>query len=402
MAGSLMDNMDFMRVVRERMQDAIDNDRENRDESLDDFENLIGVGQWPDDIRASREEDGRPCLTINRLPQFVRQVTGDLRRMNPAIKVRPGDNEATEDAAEVIEGLTRQIQTDSDASSVFEWAAECAAACGIGWFRINTEWTDDVSFTQEIRLAPIRNPLAVYFDPTSEKPTREDAQFIFITSKMRIADFKEQYPDFAPVDAEHDAQIEGISNWYAQDTVVVAEYYWKEPVEKKIYLLPDGRTVEELPPGVVPVRKRKVQTHKVMWAKVSGKDVLEGPTEIPCRYIPVVCVPGEEWTVGDRVYRSSVIRFAKDPQRLYNYWRSAQTELVALQPKAPFLVTAKQVAGLETFWNEANNSNRPYLPYNPDEKAANPPARATPPVASQGMMQEVMVAADDMQATTGI
>ena len=397
-----MDNTDFMRVVRERMQDAIDNDRENRDESLDDFENLIGAGQWPDDIRQSREQEGRPCLTINRLPQFVRQVTGDIRRMNPAIKVLPGDNESTEDVAEIIEGLTRQIQTESDASSVYEWAAECAAACGIGWFRIVTDWTNDVSFTQEIRLEPIKNPLAVYCDPSSEKTTREDADFIFITSKMRIDDFKAQYPDFAPVDAEHDAQIEGISNWYSQDTVTVAEYYWKEPVEKTLHMLPDGRAVEELPPGVRAVRSRKVKAHKVMWAKVSGKDVLEGPTEIPSRYIPVVCVPGEEWAVGDRVYRSSVIRFAKDPQRLYNYWRSAQTELVALQPKAPYLVTAKQVAGLETFWNEANNSNRPYLPYNPDEKAANPPQRAQPPVASQGMMQEIMVAADDMQATTGI
>jgi hypothetical protein len=398
----MKDNTDFMRIIRERMQDAIDNDRENRDESLDDFENLIGVGQWPDEIRREREEDGRPCLTINRLPQFVRQVTGDIRRMNPAIKVLPGDNESSQETAEIIEGLTRQIQTESDASSVYEWAAECAAACGIGWFRIITDWSDDASFTQEIRLEPIKNPLAVYFDPVSEKTTREDAQYLFITSKMRIAEFEGQYPGFSVVDAEHDAQVEGISNWYNQDTVVVAEYYWKEPVEKTIHLLVDGRTVEELPQGMTAVRSRKVQSHKVMWAKVSGKDVLEGPTEIPSRYIPVVCVPGEEWMVGDRVYRSSVIRFAKDPQRLYNYWRSAQTELVALQPKAPFLVTAKQVAGLETYWNEANNSNRPYLPYNPDEKAANPPARSQPPVASQGMMQEVLTAADDMQATTGI
>lgn len=398
----MTDNDDFMRIVRKRMQDAIDFDRDNRDEALDDFENLVGSGQWPDDIRQEREQESRPCLTINRLPQFVRQVTGDIRRMNPSIKVLAADNAATEETAEIYEGLVRHIQSASDASSVYEWAAECAAACGVGWFRIVTDWEDDASFNQEIRLEAVRNPLTVYYDPLSEKPTREDAAYIFITSKMPREDFEEQYPDAQPVDVDRDAQIEGISNWYEQDNIVVAEYYWKEPVEKTLSLLPTGEIIEgTVPAPLQVVRTRKVMSHKVMWSKISGKDVLEGPQEVPCNHIPIVCVPGEEWTVGDRVYRSSVIRFAKDPQRLYNYWRSAQTELVALQPKAPFLVTPKQIAGFETFWNEANDSNRPYLPYTPDPQAPMP-TRANPPVASQGMMAEIQMAAEDMKSTTGV
>ena len=396
-----IDETEFMRNARARMQDAIDGDRENREEALDDLENLIGL-QWPDDVRQSREADGRPCLTINRLPQFVRQVTGDIRRMNPSIKVLAADNEATEEVAEVIEGLVRHIQSESDASSVYEWAAECAAACSFGAFRIVTDWCDDQSFDQEIRLKAIKNPLSVYFDPLAEMPTREDAEYVFITSEMRKEDFEKAYPDKVLVDADRDAQIEGIANWYNQNNIVVAEYYWKEPVERTLSLLESGEVMEDAPAGLRIVRQRKVKSHKVMWAKLSGKEILEGPIEQPTKHIPVAAVTGEEWAVGDRVYRSSVIRFAKDPMRLYNYWRSAQTELVALQPKAPFMVTPKQVAGFETFWSEANNSNRPYLPYNPDEKAANPPVRATPPVASQGMMQEVMTAAEDLKATTGV
>jgi hypothetical protein len=384
------------------MQDAIDAELDNRDESLDDFENLIGVGQWPDEVRSEREADGRPCLTINRLPQFVRQVTGDIRRMNPAIKILPADNEANEDVAEIIEGMTRHIQSVSDASSVYEWAAECAAACGIGWFRVVTDWEDSETFNQEIRLKPIRNPLSVYWDPLSEMPTREDAEWVFITSDMRMEDFKEAYPDAQPIDAQQDNQINGITNWYNSNSIVIAEYFWKEPVVRELSLLANGTVVEGKAPAALNiVRKRKVTTHKVMWAKISGKDILEGPQEVPCRYIPLVCVPGEEWQVGDRTFRSGVIRFAKDPQRLYNYWRSAQTELVALQPKAPFLVTVKQVQGLEEFWNDANNSNRPYLPYHPDELAGMP-QRAQPPVASQGMMAEISLAAEDLKATTGV
>jgi hypothetical protein len=139
-----------------------------------------------------------------------------------------------------------------------------------------------------------------------------------------------------------------------------------------------------------------------MWAKISGTDVLEGPQEVPCKYIPVFAVTGEEWHVGEEVYRSSVIRFAKDPQQLYNFMRSASAEVVTLQPKAPYVGTLKQFQGLESFWQNANSANYSYLPYNPDEKAPGPPQRQTPPVASQGLTSESMQAAEDMKATTGV
>ena len=397
-----MDNKALLELARKRMADAVSADRENRENGMDDLAKLTG-DQWPDDIRSAREAEGKPCLTINRLPQFVRQVTGDIRRLNPAINVTPADSNSDEDTAEIIEGLIRQIEYRSDASSVYEGATECAAAASIGWWRITHDWEDDESFDQEILIKAIRNPFSVYCDPDAQMPTREDATWLFITEQMSEDEFKEAYPGKSAVSAEYDGTTDGLENWRNSGTVVVAEYYWQEPVTKTLYQMADGSVIGE-DDFVAPmnaVRKRKVDTHRVMWAKVSGTDVLEGPTEQASKSIPVIAVTGEEWHIGDRVHRSSVIRYAKDAQQMYNYWRSASTELVALQPKAPFVVTAKQVAGLERFWNEANSSNRPYLPYNADP-AAPAPQRALPPVSSQGMLQEIASAAEDMKATTGI
>jgi hypothetical protein len=101
------------------------------------------------------------------------------------------------------------------------------------------------------------------------------------------------------------------------------------------------------------------------------------------------------------LYRSSVIRFAKDPQQLYNFARSSMAEIMALQPKAPFMVSTKQVNGLEAIWADANAKNRPYLPYVTDPEAP-PPQRVQPPVSSQAVSQEVAMAAEDMKGTTGI
>lgn len=385
-------------AARKRLERAIDADRENREEARDDLRMLVG-NQWPDEIRREREAEGKPCLTINRLAQFVRQVTGDIRRMNPAIKITPSDDEADRDTADIIEGLIRQIEYASDASSIYEQTAESAAASSIGWFRILTDWADDDTFNQEIKIKRIKNPFSVYCDPNAEDPTRKDASYIFITEAMSLEDFEEAYPDASPASVDDDP---GMRHWIDGDDIVVAEYYWKEPLTKKIHLLANGQVLEGDVPAVIDVVKtRTVETHKVMWAKVSGNEVLEGPIEQPCYDIPVIAVAGEEWEIDGRTHRTGVIRYAKDAQQMYNYWRSAQTEMVALQPKAPYLVTVKQVAGLEALWKQANVKNRPYLPYNHDEKAGRP-QREAPPVSSAGMAQEAMVAADDMKATTGI
>lgn len=391
---------DIITAARDRLKLAVDGDRENREAALDDMRNITGE-QWPEDIKAARDAANRPCLTINRLPQFLRQVTGDLRNTNPSINILPADGDASDEIAELYEGITRHIQYRSDASSVYESAAESAAACGMGFFRVLTEYAGDDTFDQDIRIERISNPFSVYFDPEARASTREDARYCFVTETMALDDFREAYPGAAENDVDYDGTTDGLEYWRDGQDVVIAEYFWKEPQTKKIAQLADGSVVEN-PPAFADIRSQRSVTYdKVMWAKVSGSDILEGPMEFPCNYIPVIAVMGEELHVGDQIYRSSVIRFAKDPQRLYNYWRSAQTELIALQPKAPYLVTPKQVAGFETLWNEANNSNRPYLPFNPDEKAP-APQRAQPPVPSSGMMQEVGLAAEDMKSTTGI
>lgn len=396
-----MNNKAILEIARTRMAEAITADQENRDAALNDLEFLAGK-QWDETIRLSREAESRPTPTINRLPRFVRQVTGDIRKLNPAIKAIAADSAASPDIADIYEGLIRHIQANCDASSVYEGAAESAAQCGIGNFRILTEYETDDSFDQIIKIKRIHNPMSVYWDPAAREANRSDAEFCFITEQMKADDFEVVYPKKAMADVDHDGQTDGLEYWQEEGRVVIAEYFWKEAEEVEIGLMRDGSTVERPNAALDMVRKRKVRRTKVMWAKISGENVLEGPFEFPSRYIPVIAVTGEELHIGKRVVRTGVIRHAKDPQQIYNYYAASQTEVVALQPKSPYMVTAKQIAGLEKFWNEANRANRPYLPYNPDEKAPGQPQRATPPVSSQGMAQEMLRAEDDMKATTGI
>lgn len=390
----------IIELARKRMDDAATADHENRERSKSDLRFLIG-DQWPDDIRQEREATGKACLTFNRLPQFVRRVTSQIRAMNPAVRVIPADSAASSDVADIMAGMIRQIEYECDATSIYERAGEMAAACGIGWFRIRADYEDPLSFNQECVIERIHNPFAVFCDPMAREPDRSDAQYLFIAEDMQISEFRELYPEARVLDATSDHHMTGLSHWLHGERITVAEYYWIEEREVTVGLMLDGSVVENPPEGVA-VRTRKSRVPQVKWAKITGGEVLEGPLDVPSRYIPVVAVTGEEWPVGEAVYRSSVHRFAKDAQQLYNMSRTTNAEVIALQSKAPYLVTTKQVDGLEKLWGQANNANRPYLPYNPDPLAPGRPAREQPPVPSAAYLSEIHIAAEDMKATTGI
>ena len=386
------------RLAMDRFDRAWTFDEDNRNEAEGDLEFLTGEGQWQDSDKRAREQAGQPCLTINRMPQFVRQVTGDIRKANPAAKVGPGDGEASKEIADVYQGIIRDIEQACDASSVYENAAQSAAACGVGAFRILTEYATPETFDQVLKVKWIPNPFAVYWDPLARDPSRRDAKFCFVCDWISKKDFEAKYPGKNAT--SFGGRNEG-GRWFNGDNVRIAEYWWIEEEDRTLYLLASGEIATEKPEGVEVQAERKAPITRIKMAKMSAHEVIEEPKTWVGTMIPIVAVVGEEIHDGENIVRTSVIRYAKDAQRLYNYGRSAHAELVSMQPKAPYLVTAKQVEGLETLWNQANVKNRPYLPYNVDPQAG-APKRETPPIPSQGLMQEVSLAAEDMKATTGI
>ena len=393
------DTADLHRTAMVRFDHAWTFDERNRQEAEGDLEFLTGEGQWEDKDRRDREKNGQPCLTINRMPQFVRQVTGDIRKANPAAKVGPGDGAASKEIADVYQGIIRDIEQACDATSVYENAAQSAAACGIGNFRILTEYAAPDTFDQVLKVKWIPNPFAVYWDPLSRDPSRKDAKFCFVCDWMSRKDFEAKYPGKS--DTSFGGRNEG-GRWFNGDNIRVSEYWWIEEEDRTLYLFETGEIGESKIEGVEVVAERKAPITRVKMAKMSGHEVLEEPKTWVGTILPIVAVVGEEIHDGENIVRTSVIRYAKDAQRIYNYWRSAQTELVAMQPKAPYTLTTKQIEGLESHWATANTANRPYLVYNPDPQAPGRPQRETPPIPSSGMMQEISLAAEDMKATTGI
>lgn len=405
---------DLVTEVRERLNEAFLADRHNREDAVTDLRFLAG-DQWPEYARQARAN--RPMLTINKLPQFLFQVTNAIRQSAPVLKVTPVDGNLDPQMAQIYDGIISDIQYRSSAKHVYATGAYHAAACGIGHWRVKNRYISDDSFDQELGLELIPFPLSVYWDPAAVLPDRSDAMWCIVVEMIPKATFKLRYPD-AIVSSVDDMRPSSSMQtglfWQSSDFVLVAEYWLKKPTKRTIAAFQSGATfdVTQLPFQVLAqiqqqngqmVQKRDVPSYRVEQSLVTGADVLNGPNQWPGKYIPIVATIGNEVPLESIIMRHGLIRHARDAQSLYNYNRSAAAESIALMPKAPYLLTDKMIAPYRSEWNTAGSQNRPFLRYVPDGAAPGArPERIQPPSLPEAFWRESQIATDDIKATTGI
>lgn len=406
----------FLATARRRWKLSADASTDLRRRMLED-KRFRASEQWPEDIRRQREADGRPCLTINRIPQFLRQITNGMRSARGRIQVNPVDNGADPKTAEAYQGVIRNIESNSDADSAYVTATEDQVTMGLGFWRVLTDYAADDSFEQEVRIRRVRNPFTVYTDPSVQELDGSDAMFAFVIEDLNEEDYRSRFPK---------SELAGLTAWQTTgDTPAdwlgkryrIAEYFYVETTRETIALCEvvkaDGSTVrltlrkadveaaqrKRAEAGLEGdtykiLRERETEIRQVKWALINGVEVLEGNDDrtagrdFPCKYIPIVSVIGEELDLdGDLDYRG-IVRDAKDPGRSYNYWVSAETESIGLAPRAPYVALAGQIKGHEHTWASANNKNHSVLTYEPvqvgQQWVVTPPQRNTyePPIAA--------------------
>jgi hypothetical protein len=333
----------------------------------------------------------------------------------PGIKVIPADDKADVDMADVFNGVIRHIEYISDADVAYDTACENQVSYGEGYIRLLTEYCDEDTFDQDIKIGRIRNSFSVYMDPLIQDPTGADAKWCFITEDLPKAEYERLYPDAAPISTLMSLGVgdQSIAQWIGENTIRIAEYFYIEYEKQTLNLYPGNQTAFSGSPEDKtlrmmfgkPIRTREADRKKVKWCKINGYDILE-EREWAGAYIPVVRVVGNEFEVDGQMYVSGLVRNAKDAQRMYNYWVSQEAEMLALAPKAPFIGYGGQFEGYEQQWKTANTNNWPYLEVNPDvtdgQGAVLPlPQRAQPPMASSGLLQAKAGAAEDIKSATG-
>ena len=389
---------------------------EQRTQELDDIRFSGLLEQWPETIRRIRESDptgSRPCLVVDKVNQYKNQIVNNMRMNRPSIKVRPVDDIADPEVAEVLQGIVRHIEDASKADIAYDWAGEGAVTSGLGFFRVLTEYVGD-TFDQEIKIARIPNRFSVYFDPNSKEPDGSDACEVLITEMIPKKKIEDDYPDVNM--ADWPTTTGDNTNWVDQDQVRIAEYFYIEKVPAKLLLLSDGNSVYEddylerlngMVPGdelATPIKERMSCRNKVCWVKLTGFEILE-KTTIPGEFIPVIPVIGIETVLNGKRFLRGIVRGVKDAQRMYNYNRSVIAESLNLSVKAPFIGAVGQFKTASANWASANRANFAYLEYDPvttNGVMAPPPQRQPYAGVPAGLVTDIQTSEHDIQSALGM
>lgn len=383
-----------------------------REESLDDLKFSIGESQWPGDIKSQRENDGRPCLTMNRIPTFLRQYTGEERQQRPAMLVDPVGSGSDPETAKIIQGVMRHVETASFADVVYDSSYDWMLRTGWTYWRINNEYLSDdpaagqMAFDQEPRISLIENPFSVYMSPI-RKPDGTDPLWCHCVQDMGREEYREEFPRSRMATLERWPAVgNNVPGWLSKDGIRIAEYWWLELERRELCLLPDGTSCfrEDLPRRMKAENTRDVVTRAVKCVKHNAVEVLER-YEWLGRYIPIIPADATRLNIDGKIYKAGMVRDAKDPQRLYNIEITGAAEMIALAPKDPLYVAEGSLGNHEEEYRQANRKNFPYLYYKAYNEAGQelpPPTRASrePPIQAMSMM--VKQADYDLKSVIGI
>ena len=415
---------ELLERVQDRFDIMYDADDDNRRAGLEDlkFVNIPGE-QW--DANMKQERGMRPCYEFNKLRISAKRIINDMRANRPQGKVRAVEGGDVE-TAEINEGLIRNIWNVSDGDTIIDNAAEFQVNAGMAAWRVTTEYNDDGAFDQDIVIKPIQNPFTLYCDPAARDFLKRDADDWILTEKITFKAYEAKYgKDTEKSDFQDSMEFDDDQNWTDEERVRVAEYWYKEPYKKELWLMQfpgqdeDGNPTTEQKvvdsesdeaaailqdPEMMKLitRRREVMANRIMWCVVSGTKVLEGPTEWAGKEFPFVMIYGESLFMDGKPYWWGLPRFAKDAQRSYNIARTAISESIAQHSKSPFWATAEQAKGLTNQWAEAQKKNLPFMLYNPDPNAPGAPQRMGPADVPVALIQESQMASDEIKAVTGI
>jgi len=373
---------DFLATARKRFAASAEDEKSLREKFIDDlrFASPDGDEQWDPVIKQRRLAASRPTMSFPRCHTFVQQVSNEARRRKPQIKFSPRLDQ-DKDTAEVLEGLARYIQYDSQAQVAYETAIEYSSGASFGYYRFLTDYVDYESDDLELKVVPVLDPLQIYGILVPACFNRKP-RYGFVVEDVPKDEYKAIYGESQMASlswAEAGEQAEG---WVGSDSVRIAEYWY----------------IEE--------QKGKRSKPKVKFCKINGLEILKDTeTDWPGSCIPIIPVLGKQMIADGKPKLFSVVRPQKAPQQMLNYSKSRIAETLAVSPISPFMVVEGQISGYEAQWQALNTSVPPFLQYKSVDvggRPAPPPQRQVyePPI--QALSEFVAQEVDDMKATTGI
>lgn len=425
--------------ARARLKEAIESEAQLRIRMLADQKfsaNLSGDEQWDPQALTLRVKEGRPHMTVDRLSQPIYSLANQARESGAHLRIEPVDEGADVETAEVVQGLTRNIENQSRANLAYVWAREAAIRMGRGFVRIVAEYARHASpqdvarhafdasyFDQDLRIKRVLNPFNVYPDSANaQEPDYSDGRYYLVVQDYAVPQYLSEYgaqssvvglDDFASI-GDHRSQ------WAPGGKIRLAEFYDIESTWETLYFFRDNLdqpvivlagALEDMRAQLASRQRfiagdaenvRQLEVRQIKWYKLNGVEILER-SDVPGKWIPIIPVLGEELFVdGERDYRG-IVRGAVEAVKGYHFQVNGLIEAVNLIPKAAFVASAGQIKNFEQIWANANTETYAVLPYNEISVAGQlvpAPQRNSPAPPIQALVAAILHMDEGIKAST--
>lgn len=382
---------------------------------------FLYVDQWDLNIREARELSSRPTMEFNKITSIIRAILGENRNNSPALTVRGIGKDIRQKTVDIYEGLISHIQYESDADIVYQVAGKHGLEVGWGAARVVAQYESPESFDQCLRILPIMDFQAAFWDPSAQKSDKSDGDYCGVYTVISKEKFKKLYPE-----VENPQDVTGLTNtyyvnWSTRDTVMMAEIYYKEYSKEKLIQLSDGKSFNEKEAknilemqekfletnpdaeimGFTPltiVNEKEDMNYKIKYIKFVQNKILE-KTDYPGRILPIPYFEGDSTVIDGEQIPVPYIQDAIDTQKLINYIGSEIAYGILRSRKETVVGTPQNFAGFENDWINPDQVQG-YLEFNYDKNGGKPEF-IKPPAFNEAFLQAYGNCTEDLKQVLG-
>ena len=387
--------------------------------TYNEYMQFVFGNQWLDEEARVFETYKKIPLTFNKLAPMANHLLGEQRQNTPTLQCEP-DESVPEQTAEVRTALVKDITINSDTNVVFQTAFQSAITGGFGAFYVDTEYENDYSFNQVIRLRKAEIPTRFYWDVSSISPCKTDGSHAGFRTRMSRDKFASIYGKKIE-EKIPPSNIEEGTVFNDDESVTITTHFKRIYKKETIYKLSNGRTLdskefkmlEKIMVGddemlldgeelVTILEERSAPRYKVKKYMYAGDYELESE-DFPSEQLPVIFVDQSSFfnKEGTQVCRP-FFKDTKDAQRYINYLGTQSAYLVKIGRYDQFLIAAGNARSNDTaqIWRDPSNLQGG-LKFD-EVPSGFIPQQLKPPELSQSLVQQYERAERDIQTCTGM
>jgi len=399
--------------------ETFDNYWKDNKNTYNEYMQFVFGNQWLDEEARVFETYKKIPLTFNKLAPMANHLLGEQRQNTPTLQCEP-DESVPEQTAEVRTALVKDITINSDSNVVFQTAFQSAITGGFGAFYVDTEYENDYSFDQVIRIKKMEIPTRCYWDVSSISPCKTDGSHAGFRTRMSRMKFRSIYGKKVE-ESIPPSNIEEGSVFNDDESVTIVTHFKRIYEKETMYKLSNGRVLdseefknlerimvgddEMLLDGeqlVTIEDKRIAPRYKVKKYMFAGDYELEAE-DFPSEQLPLIFVDQNSFfnKEGTQVCRP-FFKDTKDAQRYINYLGTQSAYLVKIGRYDQFLIAAGNARSNDTaqIWRDPSNTQGG-LKFD-EVPSGFIPQQLKPPELSMSLVQQYERAERDIQTCTGM